>query len=201
MKTNTNHICQFSHVYVVRVVAHEDVILGFGSFWPVVKSSQRNKWLKNQWKSMDYIDKKQHVEGFFYVTNVVEPVILIHECLSFASVRSTLSHDWRAMDPIDFCKNYAYNMHKLQEEYLAISNRKRQAKIRLPCGPHFKCKKHDRMHCRRCMTQREVYNKKKWNVIWWCNTKHCSIYRILDEQNGLNMTLMQTVQCAQHHIY
>ena len=97
VKTNTNHICQFSKAYVVRAVGSRDVIVGFGCFWLIIPSQQSSQWVSKNFKSMDSVNKNKRANGWFYLTNIEEPVFLFHECVSFQSVQSTLPNDWRAV--------------------------------------------------------------------------------------------------------
>ena len=194
MKNNNNQICEFSNTYKISYPGNQDILVAFGAAWPIYRSNTTSQWIDNKYNSMDFIDFQQRRLQWFYLTNMQEPVILIHECVPFDEIQSRLPPDWRNITPTQFYKDFAFNMHKLREDINDIKQQHPRRDIQCPCGPVFKCKRHKRNKCRNCTTTHEVYSRKKWKVEWICNTIANNQYRILDSKNGLNMSLMQTVQ-------
>ena len=191
MKNNNNQICVFTNAYRIQYPDNQDILLAFGDVWPIYPSNQNTQWIDNKFQSMDYIDQNDHKLQWFYLTNMEEPILLIHECVSFETVRDQLPNNWRSVTNISFHKDFAYNMSKLKQD---IDEMQHGSPTNIPCGPNFKCKRHYRHLCRQCTRNHEQYSRQRWRVFWICNTAYNSQYRILDSKNGFNMTLMKTVQ-------
>ena len=200
MKNNNNQVCKFKRVYLIQYPGNRDILIGYGSIWPIYHSNTTTQWIDNKFNSMDFIDNDDRHAQFFFVTNMQEPIILIHECVSFDNIQSTLPSDWQNVSSHQFYTDFAFNMHKIKQD-IQDQPQEAQNRMQCPCGPVFKCKEHHRRHCQQCTTHNEVYSRQKWNVSWQCNTNRNTQYRILDAQNGFNMTLMKTVQSEGRNQY
>ena len=201
MKTNNNEIFKFKHAYKFKYNDECEILVAFGLLFPIHVSSNPNTWLNEKFTSMDYINIRERRSCWYFCTNFVEPVFLIHECVSFDSIRSTLPRGWRRKNSEAFYHNFAFNLYKLQlekDEYVSVKVRK---KIQLPCGPIFKCKKHCKSRCAECPVLNHFYEQSKWEMNWKCNKTRSSRFRIFDSKNGLNMTLMKTVTEAHDFVY
>ena len=197
MSNYNNQVCEFRQAFLIEYPGNNDIIMAFGSVSPIYRSNQSTLWIDNDFNSMDFIDSNNKSNHWFYLTNMKEPVILIHECVSFESIKNTLPHQWRQVSNISFHKDFAYNINKVKQDIEHIQSHSRHNRaMHCPCGPVFKCKKHSRRMCRHCQNQNETYSRHRWNVQWVCNKEYSTQYRILDMANGLNMTLMKTVQLA-----
>ena len=200
MKTNDARICQFKSAYQFKHAIHGDILLAFGCWWNIKRSKNPYNWSNDRFNSMDFLNIKNRHTGWFFMTNLLEPVFIIHECVSFHDVRKTLPRHWRHKQHKDaFYHNFAFNNHQLMLDKDEFSSKKVRQSIQLPCGPVFCCKKHDKCRCYECPVRQQVYKQNVWNLKWKCNTNFNPYFRILDCKNGLSMTLMKTVKC--HNIF
>lgn len=199
VKMNSNHVFQFQHAYRVQHDRMDDVIIGFGTFWAIKPSANPNTWVNDKFSSMDYINKQEATTGWCYLTNILEPVFLLHNCVSFGSVQKMYGAEWKDKNKHDFHKDYAFNMHKLIE--YRNNNRQIKNKSQLPCGPVFKCKLHSKIKCRRCVEIADVFTPDKWIMKWICNENHHPHFWVFDQKNGLCMTLMKTVTKSKDYTF
>lgn len=208
MKTDQNYVFQFANAYKIQHLDHEPILLARGTFWKIESSKRQYKWLNDQFSSLDLIDYNKRTNGWYSMTNLVEPVFIIHRCVRFNDVIDTLPREWRKHGIHKaFYRDYTFNMHQLmlEKDELCRDNskrkRKRGEKICLPCGPVFQCKLHKRLRCNQCSTNFMVFPRSHWKNKWKCNTQYNSCFYVLDSKNGLAMTLMKTVQCRSEFLY
>lgn len=202
MKTDNNFIFEFKNAYSFKYLDNE-ILLGFGNFWPIIKSRKGKFWVNDKFNTMDRINYDDRRVGWYFLTNLVEPVFLIHDCLDLANVRHTFPKksgdniDFKSMNSTKFFKHLLINMHKLRIEHYEGEH----TDMQMPCGPIYKCKKHGKWRCDSCPHTEAEYDSKHWNVEWKCNVFLEKHYWIFDQKNGLDMTLMKTVKRDSEFIY
>lgn len=200
MKTNNSHVFQFKHAYCFKYLDFDPIFIAFGTFWRIEESSTSNTWLGDKFHSMDSIDIRRRVPGWYFMSNLVEPVFLMHECVRMVDVINTLPKTRKTKKEQQiFYKCFSLHMHKLVVDKRESTNKKQ--KVELPCGPLYSCVDHDRFSCKQCNTDYLTFSTKKWKLKWKCNTEFNSRYRIFDRKNGLVMTLMRTIQRDAYHQY
>ena len=201
MKTNDNRAFKFTNVYRFRYNDNSDILLAYGQLFPIHASETSHNWINDKFKSMDYIDFNERRNTWYFCTNFIEPIFLIHKCVDFDSIRHTLPRNWRHKNSQAFYHNYPFNMHKLMQEKDEFHSPNVRHGIQLPCGPIFKCKAHNKSRCRQCPSNNHVYDPQRWKLKWKCNKKKSSRYYVFDRKNGLNMTLMKTLQESHDFVY
>ena len=195
VKTIHNEVFQFQNAYKFTYNNYGDIYVAYGTTWSICNSNQPYRWHNDKFKSLDYYNVNKRKAKWYFMTNFVEPVFTFHECVSFSQVQSTLPRGWRSQSPLVFYHNYAYNMHQLMLDRDGYKARKVRDSIKLPCGPIFCCKRHNKIRCNECPVINHIYEQSDWYLKWKCNENVCSQYRIFDCKNGSCMTLMKTVQC------
>ena len=186
IKTNDNRILKFKHAYQFKYNNALEIVVAFGIIMPIHVSDRPHNWLDDKFQSMDYVDMKDRKCSWYFCTNFVEPVFLIHECVNLDIVRRKLPYHWRHQDSNAFYHDFAFNMYKMamdKDEYHSSNVKK---SIQLPCGPIFKCIQHHKTRCEDCPLEHYFFHQKQWKMHWVCNETQCSRYRILDAKNGLH---------------
>ncbi|MGB1097578.1 MAG: hypothetical protein ACPG2Y_03190 [Acholeplasmataceae bacterium] len=201
MKTNNNYIFKFETAYSFQYRDYDEILLAWGTLWPIIKSDRKFDWKNDKFTSMDKINKKQRKQGWFFMTNLIEPVFLLHSCVSLDRVKDNYptmkGHipDWRTEPSSTFYHHLTLNMHNL------ILESDDHKQMELPCGPVYKCKKHDKSRCWECPHTECKHDFKYWKVGWRCNESTEPHFMILDSKNGLVMTLMETVPRDSEFVY
>ena len=132
------------------------------------------------------------------MTQIEEPVFLIHNCVPFADIRVNIQlkdESFEHLTKYNFYQNLIWNSHQCHEYKQQHPN---ERNIILPCGPRYICKKHNLCYCIICsrnnISNKPQYNQQQWKIEWKCNTHINPHFWIFDSNNGLVMTLMKTVQ-------
>lgn len=201
MKTNNNHIFQFKNAYTLKYLNQEPILIAYGCFWPLHASHRPNDWVNDQFSSLPAIKHCERESGWFFMTNLIEPVFLIHRCVSYGDVRHQCPEPYKNKPISGFYKRFTGNLHNLMLSKEDCQSAAQRKKIQLPCGPIFKCKKHNRSRCRRCVRNRVGFDRNEWNEVWKCNIHHSQWFYVLDFANGLAMTLMKSVHTTNSHEY
>ena len=201
MKTNNNHVFQFTNVYCFKYKGEFEVLLGFGNLWPIHASITPDEWNDDNFDSFDFVKNNERKRGWYFCSNLVEPVFLLHECVSFDDIRANLPFHWRHQSSEAFYHNFAFNMRKLLEHRDEFECSQVRRSIELPCGPVFCCQKHNRIRCNVCVVADNVYDQRDWQMKWKCNDGRNSRMRVFDSKQGLCMTLMKTVTDSHKFIY
>ena len=196
MKTNNNFIFQFKHAYSFKYLDYDPILLAFGTFWRIIPSRRSNNWIEDKFGSMDQINQSERTQGWYFMTNLTEPVFLIHECVRVMDVKNSFPKDF--LDNVaGFYKYFSLNMHELMLHRDELSRRRRRNRrrrnIHLPCGAVYKCIKHGKSRCDDCTVEHMKFPSDKWNLCWKCNMDFNPMMSIFDSKNGLVMTLMETV--------
>lgn len=193
-KTNNNFVFQFQNVYELKYLNTNQILVAYGKFWQIVNSDTKNQWVGDEFESMDSINIKKYTKGWCFATNLEEPVFIFHRCVPFSKIQKTLPRQWRRQDHKSFTKNYVFNMHKLIKCRAEIGSARERQKIHLPCGPVYKCKRHNVVDCRTCLVEANVYPDSDWTMKWMCNHAIESRYWIYDSKNGLCMSRIKPVR-------
>lgn len=193
MKTNNGYIFQFKNAYKFTYGNHEPILLAFGSFWAMVPSFRPNGWINDKFSSLNAINQNKRQNGWYFMTNLIEPVFLIHRCVRFENIQNTLPEKFKNQSAVGFYKKFSFNMHSLMLAKQTCESSEARKKIELPCGPVFKCKKHEKSRCFHCTTRFMVFPQSDWKQTWKCNITTNPWFNVLDFDNGLAMTLMKSV--------
>ena len=201
VKTTNNHVFKFKNAYRFKYRDDLEIILAFGILWPIHASATPHNWLNDTFDSMDYVDMRERKNSWYFCTNFLEPVFLLHKCVTFDQIRHTLPRSWRSKNSEAFYHNYAFNKHQLMLDKDEYHCSKIRRGIQLPCGPIFKCKRHSVSRCQECSADNNYFDQKQWKMKFHCNKNVSSHFRVLDSKNGLHMTLMKTVKKSHNFIY
>ena len=188
VRCNGNIVMRFQLAIQVEYMEQDPVWLCKGEFWPVRKSTNADDWLYDFYSSMDSVNAEQKKHGWNFMTNIEEPVFLIHNCVTFAQVRRSLPEFAKELNKYDYLENMIYWHNRLVE----YQNCHHDHPMDMPCGPVYICKQHQRQCCTQCITHNSRYSQRKFNMEWCCNNHTNPHSWIFDKKNGLVMTLMQT---------
>ena len=204
MKTNNHRIFQFKHAYSFQYKQKDEILIAFGTFWHIKQSRRGSRWINDKFASMDSINHNERHCGWFFMTNLVEPVFLLHACVNLEDVYDSLPDstkcddldipDWKNLiqtNPNQFHQRLTMNLHKL---ITAKKTYKLELQhMEIPCGPIYKCRKCGKSDCSDCIRSDPHYGDEMWQLCWQCNLSVDPNFWIFDEKNGLLMTLMETV--------
>ncbi|MGB1097530.1 MAG: hypothetical protein ACPG2Y_02935, partial [Acholeplasmataceae bacterium] len=197
MKTNNNYIFKFKDAYSFQYCDYDEILLAKGVLFPIIKAKRPFNWINDKFCSMDQIHDQQRISAWYFLTNLIEPVFLLHRCVRLTDVLDTLPKNsddiknWHNLGSKLFYRQLSINLHNL---WIAKQQDKEQLhEMRMPCGPVYRCKAHNFSRCTQCRHTDCEYDPKLWNVSWKCNKNFSKHYYIFDAKNGLNMTLMETV--------
>ena len=182
---------KFTLAFEIKFQDETPLYMCKGDYWPIHHSNNPDQWLDDLYSSMDYIDLKQKNTGWLFLTNIKEPVFLLHHCVSFDQVKSQLPTFIEDINKYDYIQNSVYWCNKLHRWQKEHDKRKR---VNLPCGPYYRCTKHKKMLCQTCVVNNNKYTNDTWELKYKCNMKMSSNMWILDSRNGLNMTMIQTIK-------
>lgn len=194
VKINTNAIFEFTDILEFEYVGlPTKCTVMFGRSWPLHAAVEPEKWYGNKCNSMPYVDMNQvQPVACVFDFNIVEPVIMIHNCVSFLDVKKYLPTQFKHVSNLQFYRNLQHYCHKAYcckfGTGFDLTTRARN-RIRLPCGPTFKCKAHDCRTCGTCPNPNSAYPQKHWRTEWECNTDMHPHFWILDCLNGLAWAL------------
>lgn len=204
MKTRNGYVMQFTHAYQFSYLDYKPFCLAYGTFWKINVAAKPYDWIDDKFASMDFIYKTGKREnGWYFMEYLVEPVFLIHDCVSFDDIKRYLSIDWqRKGSDKAFYRDFTFNMHQLMLEQDEPQYKQGSSQqIHLPCGPVFQCKAHKRSRCRQCIVDYMVFTQSHWEPKWKCNVDYHKKFFIFDAKNGLDMTLMKTVVSKNEYKY
>ena len=195
VKMCSNHIMNFNDV--IQIFNHDLNIevqyFCFGKYWPIHQSPTPDVWCNNEYNSMDYILLPQMRQGWNSLTNIDEPIFLIHECLQLTNNiknQRNMPPDIQDLSLEDWTRQLLHantEIRKHQELH-----RNACTNLILPCGPAWICKQHQQHACTICPRANGRPTTKHWHVKWFCNVTTQPKMFIFDENNGLVMTLMKS---------
>ena len=189
-KTRQGYIMRFDVALVIEYLNHDPAWVCKAEYWPVHKSTKPNNWLDDYFNSMDFVNNREKSIGWCHLTNILEPVYLIHNCVNFASVEKEFAHMSTKINKFDYVQNMHYWSQRLKKY---SRNNNAQAQLQLPCGPHWICKQHKTTACQRCETNNFIYPQQLWLSKWVCNVNKDPYFWIFDSKNGLVMTMMRQI--------
>ena len=188
------YIMSFTLAFEIQYMDQEPAYLCKGQYWPIHESKTPDTWVDDFYSSMDYINKTQNETGWCFMTNIAEPVFLIHNCVNFSQIKKYLPEQFKDINNFDYIQNissWCNQIHRWQTE--DMHNR---FQVPMPCGPVYTCKRHHNNGCVECVKEFNVYPEHDWNGSWKCNVDMSPHFYIFDKKNGLVMTLMKT--CAKY---
>ena len=192
VKITGGYVSEFKDAFAAVHVDGRQVLLFKGRFWKVFGSRHPNTWVNDLYSSMDYIDWNRGFDGWTFMNKIVEPVLLIHNCVKFPTVQATLPDPWRSMDVHKYNRNCLYFYHRLKMQVEAANNNSNRPPS-LPCGPFFQCIKHQAAGCTRCKSDDGQYDRTHFDIVWECNTSRNPHWWVWDSANGLGLALTGTV--------
>lgn len=190
VKVISNRICEFVDILEFEYMGMPTkCTIMFGRSWPLHEAVQPRKWYGNKCNSMPYVDMRE-VEPISCVFDfhIVEPVIMIHNCVSFLDVKSSLPSQFQHVSNIKFYKKLQHYCHKAYCCKYGTGydlNARQKKAIELPCGPTYKCKAHGNRTCGTCPNRNLSFASKRWMAQWECNTHLNPHFWVFDCQNGL----------------
>ena len=190
VKTIQNLVLEFKHAFAIKFRDSEPMYLCKGIAYTIHKSEHDNNWKNDYYSSMDYINKNDSQTLWCYMTNIEEPVFLIHNCVSFDQVKPYLPDFTQDVNKYDYIQNLVYWSTKLHQWQLRHDE---PENTRIPCGPAWQCKRHNTLDCNNCPKNSPEQEQQHWKLKWNCNTYNSNHFWILDAKNGLVMTLMKHV--------
>lgn len=190
VKLKQGFVMKFTQAFVIQYQNNTTALLCKGTIYPICTAQHPDQWLDDYYSSMHYININSKNAGWSFMSNIAEPIFLIHNCVSFGQVKDQLPQIFRHINKYDFVQNFiswSNRMHRWKQSALPQSNN-----IKLPCGPRYVCKQHQSNACTQCINLHNAYNQQQWNLQWCCNTQYSPHFYIFDSKNGLVMTMMKT---------
>ena len=190
-KLEQGYIIKFDKAFQIVDPNGQSFLLCKGQYYPIHDSENSENWLDDFYSSMDYINIQEEKCGWTWMSNIAEPVLLVHHCVGFAQVQQQLPPFVQDINASDYVQNIISWSNKLQRWKATHDS---NSHVDMPCGPYYQCKRHKQMICHTCNHINNTYSSKIWNLKYNCNTKKSPHMWIFDKSNGLNMTMMQTVK-------
>lgn len=188
VKTHQQLIIRFDIALVIECDGHDPAWVCKAECWKIQRSNNPNQWLDDYFSSMDFINDNHKRFAWCHLTNISEPVFLIHNCVNFAAVSAGYRHMPTQINKYD----YIQNMHYWSQRMIKYQrNCHVPYPVELPCGPHYICKQHNVMVCQQCETRNFRYSQKNWIRKWICNTAKDPKFWVFDSNNGLVMTMIR----------
>ena len=152
VKMNSNHIMEFYDAIQVSYSGENanTMYLCFGKYTPIHDSDDKDNWCAPNYYSMDYVNGNEQKLGWNSMTNIIEPVYLIHECIQLTDdVRRQhdMPDDIKTMGLADWSRTLLHTnteIHKLMEDEDFD-----ESQFKWPCCAKWICKKHE-SSCMRC---------------------------------------------------
>lgn len=190
VKINRNYVMEFNTAVRVKYMNLAPVLLCKGTYWESFDGLDDSTWINNGFGSLKWIDKNDGKIGWNFLTNINEPVFLIHNCVQLkADLQKKMPNEFAKLNQYDWIQNKCYWSHRLHE-WKRTSNV--SDNIDLPCGPEWICKRHTVAGCQQCQSHSGVFPTTKWKLKWHCNVHKDPHFWVLDSANGLVMTLMKS---------
>ena len=188
VKINDAYVMEFTEAFQIEYEHYPPLYLCRGEYWPIHKPVDSDTWVNNGYQSMHFVNKHESAVGWNFMTNINEPVFLIHNCVQLNSnLIQKLPQPFANLNKYDWIQNKCYWSNRLHQ-YKHTHKTSQQ----LPCGPKWVCTKHELNVCAQCDTRIGVYCEPNWKLEWECNVDHEGTFWILDCQDGLVMTLMKS---------
>ena len=190
VKLSQGFVMKFDTAIQIVLNDNQCAYLCKDSYWPLEQPTNPNSWLDDYYTSMNCINNGKKQTGWSILTNIEEPVFLIHNCVCFEQIRNQLPPQMNDINQFDYVQNmihWSNQMHNYK-----CNNLPRTHHMQLPCGPFYQCKLHSTQICETCTERHNVYPQHKWTLKWNCNVHtnpHCFVW---DQTNGLVMTMMKT---------
>ena len=188
VKLSSGHVCEFTEAFLVQAAVGNQVLVMKGQMWDIQPSQTSMSWMNDFFTSMDCIDCRGSRTGWTFMNNIVEPVLLIHNCVPFGTVRRQLPEPWKSLDKFTYIRNSLYWSHRLQE-YIATHGDGQGPRLEIPCGPCYQCKAHGNSLCMACKGHSSIYDLRNWDIKWICNKQTNPHFWIWDSKNGFGMAL------------
>jgi hypothetical protein len=206
VKIHESHIMKFKYALkFVNTINKKTALLCKGIYFPIKKTNSSNQWIGNKFNSMDYIDNNDSNIGWQHLTNISEPICLIHNCVSLNNIKSTLPEYIQSQNNLIMQKNLIYwnyqihLQHHLQQERRLNRN---ENKIQRPCGAVYRCKLHHLIKCNDCQRNRQdIAQNSKFHLEWYCNTVRNPFFWIFDSLNGYCIGAMKTTHTVENAVY
>lgn len=196
VKMNSNHVMEFIDAITVTHTTDdniETIYLCYGQYWPAHESPNVNDWLSPNYFSMDHIVYNEKQSGWNSMTNISEPVYLIHNCTQLNNAikrQNFIPEDIKDMSKHDWSRRLLHTNTEIHIQLETENVDKNQ--VLWPCGPKWMCITHEKSSCMQCPRPNGNYKLDTWSIEWECNlTTNPQLY-IFDAKNGLDITLMQT---------
>ena len=172
MKMESNHVMEFTNAIRIEYSGENatTVWLCYGKYWPIHYSLHPNQWSDCGYNSMDYINHGEFKYGWNSLTNIAEPIYLIHNCLQLTNTIKRQQHmpeDVKDMNLADWTRQLLHcntEIHKHRELSPQANN-----ELEWPCGPKWFCNKHNLSACTQCPKYNGRCTTKNWGIDWECN--------------------------------
>ena len=161
VKLKNKYIIKFTQAFEIIDPNAQCMWLCKGEYYPIHDSLNLDTWVDDCYSSMDYIDVKEQKSGWAWMTNIVEPVLLLHNCVGFKQVYNQLPELVHDINAYDYVQNIIVWSNKLQR-WKATHDQ--NDNVDLPCGPYYQCKRHKRMICASCVINNNKYSNKVWKL-------------------------------------
>lgn len=194
VKLMQGYIMKFDKAFVIQ---HEDYGCAYlckGTYWNINKSNNSQQWINDYYSSMNFINIHNSRIGWCFMSNIAEPVFLIHNCVNFQQVKQYLPAQFADINNFDYVQNISHWSNAIHR--WKNNHRAKQSHVPTPCGPMYFCRQHNNNACSNCVHEFNVYPEQHWYAVWKCNTQMSPHFYILDAENGLVMTMMKT--CAKY---
>lgn len=193
VKMVNDEICVFADAFTISHTNGQTIHVCKGNHWTLHRSNNRANWINDYFNSMDFINVNEAEMKWSLMSNICEPIFLIHNCVNFANARHTLPEPWHSMAPHKYIRNSLYWCHRLKETIARAELNVSNTPV-VPCGAWYSCIKHGQCVCDECHQGDIGHDRKKWQVKWTCNTFHHPHFWVWDSANGLAIALTGTVK-------
>jgi hypothetical protein len=175
-----------------------------GEYFPISQSKQSEIWIGNKHNSMDYVDIRNAQIGWQHMTNIQEPVCLIHDCVSINHIKTKLPKYIKKKHNLILQQNIIYWNYKIHREHHQQQQRRlaaNEAKIQLPCGPVYRCQ-HGHVQCHECeRINPNIVENVNFKLKWYCNSTIHPYFWIFDAANGYVIGAMKPTHSIDNAIY
>ena len=189
VRMKSNHVMEFKDIIEVT---HDDasVCMMYGKYWPIYESTSSDDFCNDYHKSMDYIKLSDAKFGWNFMTNIAEPILLIHDCVGLTNkLKRSLPQECKPQNQYAWTQHLMFYSNRVQE-YIVENP---QVNVTAPCGPRYICKEHSRCSCVQCTIHKGKYPSRKWKIEWCCNVRHVKKMYVFDSKSGLVWTNMKSV--------
>jgi hypothetical protein len=196
VKLRSGMVVQFANVFGFHQNDGNYIYLAKCELWQLYSAANEKEWGCKSHLSLPYIDTAQVRISWIDLYDIVEPVLFIHNCVSFQEVKHQMPKRWKTTDKFVFNQQRLLYNHKL---WCSVNRNARAVQMQkyLPCGPHYECNEHNQYNCQHCR-ELDKFTEQKWKTVWYCNEEYHPCKWVLDEEHGMAWALMFSTQKWKH---